>query len=361
MDYTAGNRLEHSIDAFQDANGIYTSYTVNQVIYDYDVTYTALSPYVHVETSPWENWRFTAGLRYDHFAYDYDNRMADGLLTIVPPPASMSFPARYNHPADTTVNFSHLSPKLGASYAFSARLNGFVSYRHAFRAPSESQLFRPGSNAASLDLDAVKADSYETGLRGQLSDDLRYEVSVYHMRIKDDLVSYIDPVSAERTTVNAGETLHQGVELGVDSRLSERLKLALSYSYAEHRYEDWLQRVGSSNVDYSGKEIESAPKTIGDIRLIYRPALLNGGRLELEWLHLGKYWMDQDNTAKYAGHEIYNLRVNHQFDKKLNVYARVMNLTDELYATAASVSRGANEYAPGMPRTYYAGVDYKFQ
>ena len=354
IDNTPGNRLEHSIDATRTGS-IYDSYNVTEKIYDYDVTYTALSPYVHVETSPAQKWRLTAGLRYDYFEYDYTNNMADGLLQVTP--SSMNGrTASYNHPSDTTVDFSHLSPKLGATYEFSESLNGFVSYRHAFRAPSESNLFRPGSNAESLDLDAVKADSYEVGIRAQPSTNINYEVSVYTMRVDDDLVTYEDPDSGDRTTVNAGETSHSGIELAFGSQFVETMSLDISYSYAKHKYEDWVQ----SGTDFSGNEMVTAPRTIGNARLAYRPGLLNGGRLELELVHIGSYWLDQANTEKYDGYDTFNLRMNHQVNAGLNIYARVMNLTDEKYATAASLSRGETQYAPAMPRTYYAGVDLKF-
>ena len=354
IDHTPGNRLEHSIDATRTGS-IYDSFTVTDVIYDYDVTYTGISPYMHVETTPAEKWRITAGLRYDHFEYDYTNNMADGLLQLTP--SSMSGrTANYNHPSDTRENFSHLSPKLGAAYEFSDTLNAFVSYRHAFRAPSEGNLFRPGGNAESLDLDAVKADSYEAGLRGQAGTKTSYEVSVYTMIVKDDLVTFEDPVSGDRTTVNAGETSHTGIELGMGSQLLDTLRLDVSYSYAKHKYEDWVQ----SGTDFSGNEISSAPRTIGNARLAYRPGLLNGGRIELELVHLGSYWMDQSNTEKYGGHELVNLRINHQLNSQLNLFARVMNVADKKYATAASLSRGNAEFAPGLPRTYFAGIDYSF-
>jgi len=354
IDYTSGKRLENSIDAFKDTDGVYTSFTVEDVIYNYAVNYTALSPYVHVEISPADKWRMTAGLRYDYFEYDYNNQMADGLLSVSP--ASMLRAATYNHPSNTRVDFSHVSPKLGAAYEFNKQLNGFVSYRHAFRAPSESQLFRPGSNAESLDLDAVKADSVEVGIRGHKNENWKYEISIYNMRVKDDLVSFKDALSDDTTTVNAGETSHQGIEFMADGKVTETLQLAMNYSYAKHFYEDWIHK----NIDFSGNEIESAPRVIANMRITYKPAVLNGGRVELEWVHLGDYWMDQTNTGKYDGHDIYNLRFNQRIDKQLNLFARVINLRDERYATAASISRGNNELAPGMPRTLYAGVDYKF-
>ena len=357
IDHTPGERLEHSIDAVRTGD-IFTSFTRQQIIYDYDVTFLGVSPYVHVEISPWEKWRIIAGLRYDYMEYDYDNKMADGLLTVFP--VSMSFPARYNHPSDTSVDFSSFSPKLGATYQFNNNLNGFVSYRDAFRAPSEGQIFRPGSNAESLDLDAVKARSLEVGVRGQANDKLKYEISIYSMRVEDDLVSFIDPVTSDRITVNAGETLHQGIEVGIDSEITNKLELAFNFSYAEHTYEEWIQRVGNANVDFSGNDIQSAPQTVGNIRLKYKPELLNGGRAELELVHLGDYWMDQENTTKYEGHEIYNLRMNYYTSKKFEIFARLMNVTDKLYATAASVSRGNPEFAPGSPRTFFVGAEYKF-
>jgi len=357
LDHTPGSRLEHSIDAVKTGD-IYTDYTVTDVIYDYDVTYTAISPYMHMETSPSNKLRLTAGLRYDYFEYDYTNNMADGLLIINP--SSMRFPARYNHPSDTRVNYSHLSPKLGAAYEFTETFNVFASYRHAFRAPSEGSLFRPGSNAESLDLEAVKADSYELGVRGTPTSKTNYEISIYTMRVKDDLVSFVDPITDDRTTVNAGRTSHTGIELGLGSQLIEKVRLDVSYSYAKQIYEEWLQRVGGSNVDYSGNEIAFAPRTIGNVRLAYQSGLLNGGRIELELVHLGSYWLDQGNTEKYGGHEIVNLRMNHHINKQINVFARIMNLADKKHATAASLSRGNAEFSPGMPRTFYAGLDLKF-
>ena len=353
VDYSPGGRLEHSIDAVQTGD-VFTDYTVTDKVYDYDVTFRGISPYIHVETSPTERLRLQGGLRYDDLQYDYDNQMADGALTLLPPPASMGFPPTYEHPSDTKVDFSHLSPKLGATYAFSQNLSGYASYRHAFRAPSEGKLFRPGSNQASLDLDPVKVDSYELGLRGE-SGRLSYDLAVYYMTKEDDLVTFED-TNGDRYTVNAGETLHKGVEVGAGVEISDAWQLDASFSYTEHTYEDWVEK----GKDYSGNDIQQAPETIGNTRLSYRPAAMNGGKVELEWKHLGEYWMDPDNTETYDGHDLLNLRANYPTVGGLEVYGRIMNLTDERYATRSRYSRGAKEFAPGLPRTVYAGVNYRF-
>lgn len=366
IDYTPGSRTEHSIDAIK-TDDIYTSYTRDEKVYDYDVTYQGFSPYVHVETSPSDKLRITAGLRYDNLSYDYSDNMATA-----PEAYTVSFNGfdrtlTYNRPDDTEVDFNHLSPKLGASYSFSDELNGFVSYRHAFRAPSEGQLFRPGSNAESLDLDPVKVNSYEVGVRGAPSAGINYEVSVYYMSKKDDLVTYTDAITNTRTTVNAGETLHKGIELGASTDISEDLKLAASVSKSEHTYEDWINK----GVDFSGNKIESAPETLANIRLHYSPAALNGGYAELEWQHMGEYQMDAANSVDalnptvYDGHNLFNLRASYYIEKNLQLFARLINATDETYATRAKYSPAGyspakSEFSPGMPRTVYAGVEYKF-
>lgn len=354
IDYTPGSRLEHSINAVKTGD-IYTSYTINAKIYDYDVTYQGISPYMHVETSPSDKLRITAGLRYDNFSYDYTDNM------LVAPTAS------HARPVDAKVDFSHFSPKFGASYSFSNTLNGFASYRHAFRAPSEGQLFRPGKNLDTLELDAVKVNSYELGLRGNPSDTLSYEVSVYYMSKKDDLLTYEDSVG-DRFTVNAGETLHKGIEIGLNSALSEDWSLGFSYALSSHTYEDW---VVNNSVDYTGNTIPSAPENTANTRINYKPAILNGGRAELEWVHVGEYYMDEANTVDlanttiYDGHDIVNLRMNYFLDKNFELFARIINANDQRYATAAKYSPAGfrpakSEYAPGMPRTLYAGIEYKF-
>ncbi len=357
-DYSPGSRKENYIDSIKNSDGIYDSYTVRDRTYDYDVTYTGIAPYMHIETSPVDKLRLTAGLRYDDVEYEYDNKMSSG--TFYYSPASMYRPMKIVRPGDNTVSFSHWSPKLGATYEFSDSLNAFASYRNAFRVPSEGQIFRPGSNTASLDLDPVEVDSYEIGVRGHLGGQFNYEASVYYMDKTNDLVTY-DAPNGDRYTTNAGETLHKGIEIGSDYQFNREWNLGVSYAYSKQTYEKWTEK----GTDYSGNEIKSAPNNIANTTLNYRPSLLNGGRIELEWSYMGSYWMDDLNTHKYDGHDLFNLRINHfikmENKKNLEVYARLMNLTDERYATAASYNtyRG-EEYAPGMERTFYAGLNYKF-
>lgn len=349
MDYSPGSYDEWSIDPVKDGN-FYTDYTVGDRTYKYDVTFSSLAPYIHMETSPTERLRLNAGLRFDWASYDYDNALGE-LQT-----------GSHRRPESTTVDFTHLSPKLGLTYAFTSSISGFASYRHGFRVPSEGQLFRQGQAVNTVDLEPVKVDSFEVGVRGRTIGDIGYELSAYYMPKKDDILTFRYP-DGTRETMNAGETLHRGIEASVNVPVNAELDVDVAYSYAKHTYEEWEPQAG---VDYSGNEMEAAPRSIGNVRLTWRPTWLNGGFAQLEWEHLGSYWMDQTNTEKYGGHDLLNLRADYQAARDFTVFARLMNVTDERYATAASYSPATAwgpekfEYAPGMPRTLYAGFEYKF-
>jgi outer membrane receptor protein involved in Fe transport len=355
VDYSPGSHLENSINTTKSGS-IYTAYTTGTTLYDYDVTFKEISPYVHGELSPTEHLRLTAGLRYDHLGYEYDNRLSDANIVIKP--TNIAFNLTYRHPSDTSISYNHLSPKLGATYAFSPTVSGFAAYNHAFRVPSEGQLFRQGSALNTVDLKPVKADSYEIGMRHKAPDGMSLEASLYSLAKRDDILSYKDPVTGATQAVNAGKTLHRGVELGAGIPLPSSLRLDISASYAKHTYEDW---VVSGTADYSGKEMETAPRVITNTRLSYAPAALNGGRVALEWVKLGRYWMDAANTNQYEGHDLLNLRVNYPASKDVEVFGSVNNLADKRYAESASytTARG-REFAPGMPRTLYAGVRYNW-
>lgn len=352
VDYSPGSRDENEITVTKTGD-IYTGYTEGDKIYDYDVAFSSASPYIHAQTSLTEKLRINAGLRFDYMQYKYSDNL------------STTPSAKHQRPKDTDLDYQHFSPKLGATYSITNNINTFASYKHAFRVPSENQLFRQGKSVNTLDLKPVKVDSYEVGLRGKTDSHINYEVSVYYMEKKDDILTYKDNSTGTeiRTTVNAGKTLHKGVEVGLDMPLASTLDIGISYAYTEHTYDDWKI---AGTTDYSGNTIASAPKDIANIRLAYHPDFMRTGKIELEATHLGKYWMDQANTETYAGHQLLNIRVDYPVTKQFNINARLLNIADTTYATNSSYSAPSNfsgekfEYAPGMPRTAYIAANYRF-
>jgi len=364
LDYSPGTRREDNLIVSatgSGANRSYNSYTIGTRIYDYDVTYQSLSPYLHTEVSPSERLRLTAGLRYDTINYDMDNNLAAGVVA-----ANVNGATRYYYQrAAAGADFHHVSPKLGLTYALTSDAHLYASYNHGFRAPSESQLFRAGNDAApanaavkaqeALTLKPIKAKQYELGVRGDAAG-WNYDAALYLLTKDDDLVSQRDLATNVTVNVNAGKTEHMGVELGLGRALGGHWRFDTAVSYAKHTYEEWV----TSTVNYSGNEIEAAPRWITNTRLGWTPRA--GTVAQFEWVKIGAYWLEAGNSAtfgKYAGYDLLNLRVNQALAGGWSVYGRIMNIADERYADSASVSSNTLVYSPGLPRAYYAGVEVK--
>jgi len=363
FDMSPGGRTEDAIRTVTSGSGAsreHLSYSTAGRIYDYDVTYRGISPYVHGEISPTDRLRVTAGLRYDSLSYDFDNRIASA-VTI--PAAGGTFPTGvrvYGQSPDTTVSFSHTSPKLGATYALAPNTHVFASLNHGFRAPSEGDLFRPsfGTSAASaqaaaqaaLNLKPIKANQVEAGVRGRVGR-ASYDVAVYNLEKRDDIVTQRDNATNFTQRVNAGKTRHRGVELGAGVPFAERWRADAALSFTDQTYIDFV----TSNGDFSGKHIEAAPRVLANARLSWLPR--DRARVQLEWVRIGEYWLDAANTAKYGGYDLLNLRANWPLASKLSLYGSIYNLANVRYADSAQISSNTPVFSPGLPRTLYAGLE----
>ena len=342
LDLSPGERIETRVDATREGK-IWTSYTTAEALYDYDVSFRQAAPFLHGELSPNASLRLTGGLRVDLLDYDYENNL--GVVA----------EGSHRRAASTSRAFQHVSPKLGATYQFSDALNGFAAYNHAFRVPSENQLFRQGSTSNTLDLEPVKVNSYELGLRGSPASWLEGEVSLYLMNKNDDIVTFTD-TDGIRISTNAGATSHKGVELGLTFQPIRQVRFEGGLTVAKHTYEDWQP---SATEDLSGNEMAVAPRESSNLILTLEPDFLSGSFLSLEWIHLGSYWTDPENTSKYDGHELVNLRASVPVTDRITLFSRIINLTDRLYAERVTYNtfRG-DEFAPGIPRSGYVGIRF---
>lgn len=340
VERSPGEHLERAITPARE-DGVFTDYTPGGLLYDYDVTFSQASPYVHAEFTPDERLTLTAGMRYDAMRYNYQTRLH--------PVQTGS----HRIPADADRTFSAFSPKLGATVRLTGRATVFGALRRGFRAPSEGQLFRQGIATNTLDLAPVTVTSRELGIRGSVGPRFRYEISAYHMIKTDDILAFQHP-DGTREYQNAGRTKHRGIEVGVGALLAPGLRAEGAWSLARHTYVMWKP---DEELDFAGMRQEFAPEQIGNVRLTWEPEMIRGFQVTGEWSRLGSYFLDPANERAYAGHNLLNLRASYDLSSRLNLFLRANNVADERYAERASWNafRGT-EYAPGLPRSFYVGV-----
>lgn len=320
--------------------------------YNYEVTALVLAPYLHTIWQLAPATQLTAGLRYEYTRYDYENLAG-------PTSASLYSVDRFARPDDRIDTFSNPTPKLGLTHIFNDKVTGFVNLARAARAPQTTDIYRlqkiPGT-ATSIDPDAVKSevlDSIEIGARG-LVGGVSYEVSTYFMKKKN---FYFRDSNGDNIT--DGRTKHVGIEAEIAAPLIWNFDIAASATYARHTYDFDHHPPSASEQIYKGDDVDTAPRTLANIRLGYTFAG-DRARAELEWVHMGAYWMDAGNTQRYDGHDLINLRAEYGLTENLSIFGRLANILNTRYADRADFAFGNDRYFPGEDRALYAGATVKF-
>lgn len=325
------------------------------VHYDYDVEALTIAPYVHAEWQVAEKWRATTGLRFEHVGYDYDNKAADGATKadgsscMSNDPIPVPVDCKYLRPGDRDDIFNEWSPKLGLVYRVAEMHSVYANLSRGHRAPQTTDLYRLQNQQTVGDMDSERLDNFELGMRGDIQQLASYEVSAFYMKKKNFFFRDSDGLN-----VTDGKTKHKGIEVALFIPLGEQFDVATSWTYAEHEYDFDNAASGVK----SGNEVDTAPNNISNVRLGWD--FKADSRAELEWSHIGNYYLDPANDHSYDGHDLLNLRVNTEVTNNLMLHGQIKNLTDEEYADRADFAFGTYRFFPGQGRHYEVGVSYSF-
>jgi len=360
LEWTVGVDFEYS-DGFlkqTQAFGFGSFPTGKQ--YDYTVDAAMVSPYALLEYQSSDQDQLSLGLRYEMLEYDYDNRMIDGNTAADGSSCSASAfnptgTCRYSRPGDRTDDFDNYSLQLGWIHDFDENAQFFSNVSLAFRAPQATELYRLQQNQQVADLESEEMESFEVGYRASRGN-MSYTLAAYYMQ-KDNVIFQ----DSGRNNVDNGETEHKGIELNSQFTLTDQLSLTVVASYARHTYEANVAPRGVS-ILLDGKDIDTAPKLTANAKLNW--TINANNNMNLEWVHMDKYYMDESNTHEYEGHDLLNLR--YQYDSNSNWYAsaRITNLLDTDYAERADVNAFSDftgdRYFVGQPRSVYFTLGSRF-
>ena len=316
--------------------------------YDFEVDARLLAAFVNFDTN-YLGWQLSLGLRIENMQYDYNNLMIDGRTDEFGVPCR--FGCRYNRPADRNDEFTNLSPKLGLSYALNDNHTLQIRVQRGFRAPQATELYRLQNAQSVADLESVELDSFELAVNGSGAG-WDYSASLYHMD-KDNGIFQ----NSARENVNDSSTQHRGIELEIGRDLTESLSIRVVGNYAKHTYEN--SRL-SGGMDINGNDVDTAPNRFGTLRLTWRPvpAVVS----ELEWVHMGEYFTNPENTVKYEGHDLLNLRTQYTLSEDLLLSLNIMNLSNDLYAERADwTTFTGDRYFPGEELRAFFAVNWNFR
>ena len=307
-------------------------------IFDYDVDYKALAPYTRVEIDLTGQLTLGFGGRYDINQFDYTNNTSNGI-----------YGGTYFRPDSSVDNtYNHFSPKADLTYRIDTNQIVYARYANGFRVPQVSTLYSLKDDERAQSFDEEVTDTFEIGYKARLNQH-QFETAVYHLIIDDTIVSQNNGEFS--VNVNAGRTLHTGIEVSLASHWTEEWATRVAYSFSEHEFDD--------SDSFGDNEQARAPENLGNARLIYTPKAVPGLLALIEWEHVGSSWMDDENTMRDPGYDLANVKVNYELNQHLTLFGRVNNLTNRLYAESATLGRYGADYTPGAPREAFIGFEYK--
>jgi len=309
--------------------------------YDYQVDSKLAAVYATWQRPLAPGWSLEAGARLEWVQYDYDNRMIDGNTDEagVPCPGG----CLYSRPADRTDEFANFAPRLAMVWRPGEAVAAYLTLARGFRAPEVTELYRLQRQQSVADLDSEHVDAAELGLRWRGAS-ARFDLAAFTMDKSNVILR-----DSAGFNVSDGKTRHRGLEYEFDWMLAEGWAITGMGTYARHEYR-FTAAVEQGEQITSGDDIDTAPRELHALRL-RREA--GGLAAELEWLHVGDYWTNAANTARYDGHDLANLRLSWRPRPAWSVTARVINLLDTEFADRADFAFGSYRYFPGRDRAFF--------
>ena len=332
-DYTPNEYQAQYTRINKNNDGIYDSFqATDSSLAEYKVDLINLSLYGNLSFSPIKYLKINVGLRSDYFKYKFDNRLESNSFTNV---------------LEGEDEFKKITPKLGITYDLKKNSGLYASYSQGFVPPQIGELYR---GSAVPFLKAVFYENVESGAWITI-DNMFFEFSVYDLKGQNEIISVLQD---DGTTMrqNTGKTSHKGVEYMFMMEISKDFSFRLSGTNALHKYVDYEEK----GVDFSGNYLAQAPRWSANGEISFNP--VEKLRMSMEWQHIDSYYTNQENSKKYDGHSLYNLRVAYKL-KKIELWANVINLGNQHYATIARANQWGQSFSVGQARNINIGISYK--
>lgn len=315
--------------------------------YDYAADSRTLAGYVDITRQWTPDWQFSGGLRLERVEYSYVNFLPAGDTRADGSPCSFGG-CLFSRPADRSDEFVNLLPKLGLSWLATADQTLYANVSRGARAPQTQELYELQSQQDIADLHSETLNNFELGWRG-VGGALTWDADAYYM-LKEHFIFR----DSNGFNVSDGRTRHRGLEFSTAYAFDPEWSLLLTGSYAVHSYA-FSGGVSQGGTIAYGNDVKYAPRTLGAARLRWQPDAVT--RVELEYLHVGGYWLDESNQHRYGGHDLVNLYAQHAVGGGYSLSLRLLNLANTAYAEHADYNLGRYRYFPGDGREVFVGVE----
>ena len=259
---------------------------------------------------------------------------------------------------DYALDYTNISPKLGLRWDGNG-IQAYTNISRSYEPPSFSESYT--DNTAR---DAQTGTTFEVGTRGSYQA-VRWDASVYHAAINDELLEIVDPVTLARSTRNAEHTTHSGIELGTHADLlgsswedspMHRLVFGSAWTYGRFRFDD--------DATYGDNDIAGLPEHLVRGELLWQHSDGWYAGPTFEWVPVESF-IDHRNTFSADAYAICGFKFGRRIEDGISWFIEARNLTNEAYAATTGVIENANgtdqrQFLPGDGRSIFAGLEWKW-
>lgn len=260
-----------------------------------------------------------------------------------------------------------LSPKIGLSHLFSENISVFSSVSHGFSPISLQETLLP-DGLINTNLKPETGWNFEVGTRGSsLNNRLQFNASIYRLNIKNLLVSR-RTAQDEFIGINAGRTLHDGLEVAFTYKWFENKNLSLSsfvnYTLNNFSFKEFID--GANN--FSGNDLTGVPRDIFNAGIDFDSTFGFYGNINFQYV--GSMPITDANSLYSDNYKLTNFKIGFQKNLnkklKLNTFLGINNIFEEKYASQILINTSGfggsapRYYYPGNPINYFTGVNLNY-
>jgi len=345
-----------------------------------------------------DKWHLNAGARYNHTKVD-NNDILRG-----------PYSATNVRSLTATDDYKRLNPTIGITHTPTEKLSIFATYSESSRAPTsievgcsnpETGCLLPSAMADDPPLKQVVAKTYDFGTRGSLTDEVKWNASIYQaMNHQDIQFIRVDGSTSRGYYSNVGRTQRQGLDLGLSGQ-HERFRWSSSYSYIRATFDSDFNLLSGSNssaIDNvievkKGNRMPSIPEhqfklraqfdvtpkwSIGTNVVYFSDQFVMGNENNRHVANTAACSPLRDNdtacgSGKIKDYTVVNLDSQYNFGGGWKAFAKAVNIFDHDYYIAGRLAEtmfdASGAYGeeiksrgviPGAPRAAWIGMRYEF-
>jgi outer membrane receptor protein involved in Fe transport len=304
-------------------------------------------------------------------------------------------------------SFERFNPAVGLSFTPTKDLTVYGAYNEGMRAPTSMELGcanrlvpckLPNAMAGDPPLEKVVAKTFEAGMRGNLSQDVKWSTAVYRTENHNDIHFIATNTTGMGYFDNVGKTRRQGLDTNLAGRAG-KFSWNAGYSYLKATYQTddiVLISEGNSEADDDGKisvnkgdRLANLPSHAFKMRMQYAmtPNWTIGSNVNA---FSSVYMRGNENNAhdgteneeeeavlasgKVKGYAVVNLDTRFKLNNSgWQVFAKANNVFNKKYATGGMLGEnwfeggqfsgegeGDRMLMVGAPRAAWVGVRYDF-